>query len=117
MYQPYKYDPSLPAAAVFAAAFGMSTILHAYQLVRWKTWYFIPFLVGGLCKFFSTHKMKKPQPIDVPDQFRHLDIFSDVSLSPNSPILRDPPTLSRPFSFCSLQRSMQRPFTWSSAAS
>jgi hypothetical protein len=60
MYQPYKYDPSLPAAAVFAAAFGVSTILHAYQLVRWKTWYFIPFLVGGLCKFLGAQDEKIP---------------------------------------------------------
>ena len=51
MYQPYKYDPSLPAAGVFAAAFGVTTILHAYQLIRWKTWYFIPFLIGALCQW------------------------------------------------------------------
>ncbi|KAK4445438.1 RTA-like protein [Podospora aff. communis PSN243] len=50
-YQPYKYDPSLPAAVVFAIAFGASTTFHAYQLARWRTWYFLPFLVGGL---FST---------------------------------------------------------------
>lgn len=46
----YKYDPVLPAAAVVATAFGISTVLHGYQLLRWKTWYFIPFLFGGLCK-------------------------------------------------------------------
>jgi hypothetical protein len=44
----YYYDPSVPAAAAMAALFGATAILHVVQLVRHKTWYFIPFVLGGL---------------------------------------------------------------------
>lgn len=46
----YEYDPSLAAAIVLAVAFGLTAIYHTYQLGRWKTWYFIPFLLGIMCK-------------------------------------------------------------------
>ncbi|KEY65478.1 hypothetical protein S7711_08317 [Stachybotrys chartarum IBT 7711] len=44
----YHYDPSLPAAIVATVAYGLTTFFHVYQLIRWRTWYFIPFLLGGL---------------------------------------------------------------------
>ncbi|OAQ98542.1 hypothetical protein LLEC1_04166 [Akanthomyces lecanii] len=44
----YKYVPSTAAAIIFAVLFGASTAVHLFQLLRTKTWYFIPFLVGGL---------------------------------------------------------------------
>jgi hypothetical protein len=50
LLQRYKYEPSEPAAIAFAAAFGLTTVVHLLQLLRSKTWYFIPFFVGGLCK-------------------------------------------------------------------
>ncbi|KAH8685059.1 RTA1 like protein-domain-containing protein [Ilyonectria robusta] len=42
----YHYDPSLAAAATFAALFGISTIVHFFQLRKHKTWYFIVFFIG-----------------------------------------------------------------------
>ncbi|KAH9225699.1 hypothetical protein K456DRAFT_1755352 [Colletotrichum gloeosporioides 23] len=42
----YRYDPSLPAAIIFAVCFGLSAAGHAFQLVKTRTWYFIPFLIG-----------------------------------------------------------------------
>lgn len=45
----YEYDPSLAATALFAGLFGISTLYHVWQLTTKKTWYFIPFVVGGLC--------------------------------------------------------------------
>ena len=42
----YHYHPSLVAALVFVAAFGLSTILHTYQLIRTSAMYMIPMLVG-----------------------------------------------------------------------
>jgi hypothetical protein len=48
LMQRYKYIPSLPAAALFAALFGISTLLHIYHTLRWRTWYWIPFVVGGM---------------------------------------------------------------------
>lgn len=51
LIQRYKYLPSTPAAATLSVAFGLSTLLHLFQLIKWRTWYFIPFLMGGLCVF------------------------------------------------------------------
>ncbi|KAJ5654494.1 RTA1-domain-containing protein [Penicillium lividum] len=44
----YYYDPSAAAAAIFVVLFGLSTLLHFYQLVRTRTWFMIPFLIGGI---------------------------------------------------------------------
>ncbi|KIX01520.1 uncharacterized protein Z518_09246 [Rhinocladiella mackenziei CBS 650.93] len=43
----YQYDPSLTAAVIFIILFLLITLLHTYQLVRTRTWYFIPFCIGG----------------------------------------------------------------------
>ncbi|KAM6506945.1 hypothetical protein FALCPG4_018758 [Fusarium falciforme] len=44
----YHYDPSLAAAILFAVLFSLSGLVHAYQLVKGKTWYFIAFFIGLL---------------------------------------------------------------------
>ncbi|KIN06307.1 hypothetical protein OIDMADRAFT_101070 [Oidiodendron maius Zn] len=44
----YRYNPSLPAAAIFMALFAISTSLHIFQLIRRRTWYFLPFVIGGI---------------------------------------------------------------------
>ncbi|KAH8819486.1 RTA1 like protein-domain-containing protein [Xylogone sp. PMI_703] len=44
----YHYNPSSAAAGIFVALFGLSTLGHAYQLFSKRTWYFIPFLIGGI---------------------------------------------------------------------
>ncbi|KAJ5083872.1 hypothetical protein NUU61_008451 [Penicillium alfredii] len=44
----YYYDPSSPAAGIFVGLFGVSTLLHFYQLIRMRTWFMIPFLIGGV---------------------------------------------------------------------
>lgn len=56
----YHYEPSLAAAVIFAACFGLSTAWHGWQLVRWKAWYFIPFMVGGICKQLSPKRNHTP---------------------------------------------------------
>ncbi|RFU35431.1 hypothetical protein B7463_g905, partial [Scytalidium lignicola] len=43
----YLYDPSSAAAGIFITLFLLSTLCHAYQLFSKRTWYFIPFLIGG----------------------------------------------------------------------
>lgn len=45
----YHYNPSFAAAIIFIILFFGSTLLHAFQLARKRTWYFIPFLIGGIC--------------------------------------------------------------------
>lgn len=46
----YPYDPSLVAAVLFAVLYGLSTVAHAYQLLRGRTWSFIAFLIGSICE-------------------------------------------------------------------
>ncbi|KAH7092864.1 RTA1 like protein-domain-containing protein [Auriculariales sp. MPI-PUGE-AT-0066] len=46
--QLYHYDPSGAAAILFAALFLVSTLLNSYQMIRTKTWYLIPFIIGGV---------------------------------------------------------------------
>lgn len=49
-YKLYHYSPSLAAAVIFVILFVSSTALHFLQLLGKKTWYFTPFLIGGICK-------------------------------------------------------------------
>ncbi|EMC99939.1 hypothetical protein BAUCODRAFT_356584 [Baudoinia panamericana UAMH 10762] len=44
----YRYLPSVAAAAIFTVLFGFTTVFHAYQLIRSRTWFMIPFLIGGI---------------------------------------------------------------------
>ncbi|KAJ4405939.1 hypothetical protein N0V85_004584 [Neurospora sp. IMI 360204] len=44
----FKYDPSLAANAIFVVLFGITAVGHTFLLVRNRTWYFIPFVVGCL---------------------------------------------------------------------
>jgi hypothetical protein len=46
----YYYTPSTAAAVIFTVLFGLSSILHFYQLVRTRTWFMIPFFIGAICK-------------------------------------------------------------------
>ena len=49
-YYLWFYIPNLPASLVFLVAFVIITILHAWRMFKTRIWYFIPFLVGGICK-------------------------------------------------------------------
>lgn len=51
-FELYHYDPSAGAAVAFAAVFGLTTAIHIWQLGRNRTWYFIPFVIGGCCVYF-----------------------------------------------------------------
>ncbi|CAI6094412.1 unnamed protein product [Clonostachys chloroleuca] len=42
----YHYDPDRGAAGAFVALFILCTIVHLYKLVRGRTWFFIPFIIG-----------------------------------------------------------------------
>ncbi|KAK6364133.1 hypothetical protein LTS17_012486 [Exophiala oligosperma] len=43
----YRYDPTMAGAVLFIILFALVTFLHTYQLLRTRTWYFIPFVIGG----------------------------------------------------------------------
>lgn len=53
----YHYEPSMVAATVFIVVFGVSGLLHIFQLCRRRTWYFIPFVIGCLCKFSNGNQL------------------------------------------------------------
>ncbi|RAL14299.1 RTA1 domain-containing protein [Aspergillus homomorphus CBS 101889] len=42
----YRYTPSIPAAVVFAVVFCVLSIFHIYRLVRHRTFFFVPFVIG-----------------------------------------------------------------------
>jgi RTA1 like protein len=49
----YHYEPSLAAAITLLILFFVSTNLHFYQLLRTRTWYMIPLLIGGFCEWIG----------------------------------------------------------------
>lgn len=44
----YNYNPSKAAAVAFAILFLLTSVFHLFQLVKLRTWYFIPVVIGGL---------------------------------------------------------------------
>lgn len=50
-FEYYRYTPSLGAAILFIVLFILITALHAWQMFRTRTWYFIPFVIGGIFEF------------------------------------------------------------------
>ncbi|KAJ5586889.1 uncharacterized protein N7459_002654 [Penicillium hispanicum] len=52
-YKLYNYDPSAGAAVAFSAIFFLTTAVHIWQLIRNRTWFFIPFIVGGCFEAFG----------------------------------------------------------------
>lgn len=44
----YRYDPNMGAAVLFVILFAAITALHFYQMIRTKTYFFVPFVIGGL---------------------------------------------------------------------
>ncbi|KAI0880918.1 RTA1 like protein [Annulohypoxylon maeteangense] len=44
----YRYKPSMVAAVIFIILFAISTLVHIVMLIRKRTWYFIPFVIGCL---------------------------------------------------------------------
>ncbi|KAK5999282.1 hypothetical protein QM012_005607 [Aureobasidium pullulans] len=44
----YEYIPSKAAAVIACLLFVILTLLQSWQLFRTRTWFFIPFVIGGL---------------------------------------------------------------------
>jgi hypothetical protein len=49
-FQLYRYAPSVAAAVIFIVLFVLTTVYHLYQLIKYRSWYFIAFVVGGICE-------------------------------------------------------------------
>jgi len=50
-FELYRYTPSRVAAVIFVVLFALTTAVHLFQLIKRRTWYFIPFVLGGCCKY------------------------------------------------------------------
>jgi hypothetical protein len=48
---PYRYVPSLAGAIVFIVCFLITTAVHCWQMAKFRSWFFVPFVIGG----FSMH--------------------------------------------------------------
>lgn len=46
----YPYTPSRAAGYAFMALFGISTIVHFVLMLPYRAAYFIPLILGGVCK-------------------------------------------------------------------
>ncbi|GAD98417.1 hypothetical protein PVAR5_7109 [Paecilomyces variotii No. 5] len=46
-WKAYQYNPSMAAAVIFIILFLSATLLHTFHLFRTRTWFFIPFVIGG----------------------------------------------------------------------
>ncbi|KAF4815569.1 Protein RTM1 [Colletotrichum tropicale] len=49
----HHYDPSFPAAWVYIALFGISFALHVFQMVKFRAWYFAPFLLAAAVSYIG----------------------------------------------------------------
>jgi hypothetical protein len=85
----YRYDPSMAGAVIFVLAFIAATALHFYQMIRTKTYFFVPFVIGGLFEVIGYGAVSL---------YLHDSIHTDSSLSSSVPgQVRKPPTsASRP---------------------
>ncbi|KAF1847604.1 RTA1-domain-containing protein [Cucurbitaria berberidis CBS 394.84] len=46
----WKYVPNPPAAITFAILFLFLTIAHTWKMLKHRTWYCLPFVIGGICE-------------------------------------------------------------------
>ncbi len=44
----YRYEPSLAAAAIFVSLFALASAIHLFQMIRTRTWFMIPFIIGAV---------------------------------------------------------------------
>jgi hypothetical protein len=49
----YRYTPSVAAAVIFIILFTITTAFHVWQLIKSRSWYFIAFVLGGICEYSS----------------------------------------------------------------
>ncbi|KAJ4251541.1 hypothetical protein NW762_011530 [Fusarium torreyae] len=51
----YEYLPNKPAALSFVVLFGLTTFAHLVFIFVLRAWFFIPFILGGICEIFGYH--------------------------------------------------------------
>jgi len=92
-FQPYHYDPSLAAAVIAAILFLVTTLVHIWQMFKHRTWFFVAFIVGGLCK----KPVNSPWPFPLPKTRKVLTASkssSSVTQGEPTPHKKHPTSLS-----------------------
>ncbi|KAI1071649.1 hypothetical protein LB507_005309 [Fusarium sp. FIESC RH6] len=80
----FEYLPNKPAAISFVALFGMTTLAHLILLIMYRAWFFIPFILGGICEIFGY--FGRAQASDRPDEAGPF-ILQNVLLLAGTPFL------------------------------
>lgn len=52
-YYLWHYVPNVAAAVIYAVLFLIITIAHTWKMFRHRTWFCIPFVIGGFCMYHS----------------------------------------------------------------
>ncbi|RAL02167.1 RTA1 domain-containing protein [Aspergillus ibericus CBS 121593] len=55
-YQLYRYAPSLAAAIAATVCFGLITTCHSIHYIAQRTWFFTPFIIGGICRILNSQQ-------------------------------------------------------------
>jgi len=76
-YMLFEYQPKKVPAIIFIVLFGISSFLHVFQLIKKRTWYFIPFVIGGIRKSLSYHTLPKHQADILFKQSKRLVMLED----------------------------------------
>ncbi|SPJ81554.1 related to 7-aminocholesterol resistance protein [Fusarium torulosum] len=80
----FEYLPSKPAAISFVVLFGIVTLAHLVFLFIYRAWFFIPFVLGGICEIFGY--FGRAQAHDDPDKAGPF-ILQNVLLLAGTPFL------------------------------
>lgn len=57
-YYLWNYLPSVPAAVIFILLFLAMTTLVSWRMYKTKTWFCVPFTIGGFCEFNASCSRK-----------------------------------------------------------
>lgn len=55
----YEYSPSVPAAVIFVVTFAVLTVYHVFLLFKNRTFFCLPFVIGGLCEFTNPSRLAR----------------------------------------------------------
>lgn len=127
----YAYTPSKAAAAIMCIVFFATALVQIWMMVRQRTWYFIPFIIGCLCTCLSCSASNScplcSSALALPHnsccwhsatnlhgiQLKQLAISAGSCHRHRLPTIQRTRTLSNPSSSCSVQLSSRRQSTWS----
>ncbi|CAF0950372.1 unnamed protein product [Adineta steineri] len=62
----FRYDPSIAGASIFLAMFSIVTIVHIYQMFRYKTYYYIAIVICGIAEVvgYATRLVSRANPFN-----------------------------------------------------